>query len=741
MGVTELTGEVLDEKYRIERELGKGGMGAVYLATHLGTDRPVAVKVITPQFMMNDEFVERFRREAKAAGRLTHPNVVNVTDFGFARVEGERIAYLVMEYLDGCTLADVLAEESQLPIEWVLDIIEQTCSAVDEAHQQGIIHRDLKPDNIWLEPNRRGGYTVKVLDFGLAKLGEIPVNASSGTPSPTSSNPSRISRGSTTVATDQRNTQFAEAKTHAPASDMSETATRLQPAPIGEDATRIFAEPPEPDASKANEAVTQILPSESSLSEAATQVQPAPLSDEAQTRVLDHTTAENLPRQTAPAGGLTRVGSILGTPLYMSPEQCRSESLDWRTDIYSIGVIAYQMLAGSPPFTGTAPEVMRLHIEATPPPLREKRRKIPKRMARLVMTALAKNPAERPATAAGFASALRANAEGAGVLLRRAFALYAEHFPKFFRATFLMYLPLIALHVALLISGVMNSNAGGVQPPDTSVSITAAPGTTGGKVRFSSTSGSAIEIILSILTFFVNFFVNAVIAGVTIRLVTQLFLAPLRPLELRIAYAAVRKRLKALLITFAISSIRAFLGLLLLIPGIIMFINYSLAAPVVMMEGLKGRAALKRSKALVKRSRFTVMIILFFQWAIPICLSGGVAAVLGAGLKIAKVSNAPMLTGRITSIIAVTLNAVIVPFIATMTALLYLKTRQIGGETLKEALSQFEEEDVPRTKWQMRMRERVHTTASRPSSGQASVQASVQRSAEGSATNSLRTPN
>src|SRR5689334_13179822 len=177
MGLTELTGEVLDEKYRIERELGKGGMGAVYLATHLGTGRPVAVKVITPQFMMNDEFVERFRREAKAAGRLHHPNVVNVTDFGFARIDGQRIAYLVMEYLDGCTLADILAEESQLPIEWVADIIEQTCSAVDEAHQHGVVHRDLKPDNIWLEPNRRGGYTVKVLDFGLAKLGEVQVGA------------------------------------------------------------------------------------------------------------------------------------------------------------------------------------------------------------------------------------------------------------------------------------------------------------------------------------------------------------------------------------------------------------------------------------------------------------------------------------------------------------------------------------------------------------------------------------
>src|SRR5580704_3493091 len=98
-----LIGLVVDNKYKVEKQLGRGGMGAVYLATHLGTDRPVALKVIVPQFNAKDEFVERFRREAKAAGRLRHPNVVDVTDFGFATVGNDRVAYLVMEYLDGCT--------------------------------------------------------------------------------------------------------------------------------------------------------------------------------------------------------------------------------------------------------------------------------------------------------------------------------------------------------------------------------------------------------------------------------------------------------------------------------------------------------------------------------------------------------------------------------------------------------------------------------------------------------------
>src|SRR3954447_9427149 len=104
-------GEILDDKYRLERLLGKGGMGGVYLATHLGTERYVALKLIAPQFMRNEEFVERFKREARAAGRVRPPTVVDVTGFGFAAVDHGRVAYLVMEYLEGCTLGDVLAEE------------------------------------------------------------------------------------------------------------------------------------------------------------------------------------------------------------------------------------------------------------------------------------------------------------------------------------------------------------------------------------------------------------------------------------------------------------------------------------------------------------------------------------------------------------------------------------------------------------------------------------------------------
>ncbi|HSE37882.1 MAG TPA: serine/threonine-protein kinase, partial [Blastocatellia bacterium] len=669
--------------------------------THLGTGRPVAVKVITPQFMMNDEFVERFRREAKAAGRLHHPNVVNVTDFGFAGVQGARIAYLVMEYLDGCTLAEVLAEESQLPIDWVVDIIEQTSSAVDEAHQQGIIHRDLKPDNIWLEPNRRGGYTVKVLDFGLAKLGDVQVDGPADfTRIQTSSTAdTREASGNSATLTDKaRTTGIIGAKTFAQAAEQSEATTLIHAPSLEESSTLILAEASKANEGAESEAPTQILAVRSS--EAAAQAQAVRESEDERTQILDHTTAQNQHRETVPADGLTRVGSILGTPIYMSPEQCRSEPLDARSDIYSLGVIAYQMLAGEPPFTGQAAELMRLHVEAPPPPLREKRRKIPKRMAAIVMSALAKRPADRPASAAGFASAIRATSEGTGALLRRASALYIEHFPKFFRVTLLMYLPLIILHSALLISTAMSPEV-----------ITAEATAGQGGVKFSVSPTGAVELVLSILMFFANFFINAVIVGVTIRLVTQLFLSPLRPLQLRTGYRAVKKRLKPLLTTIAYASIRWALGLLLLIPGVIMFIYYSLAAPVVMMEGLKGRAALKRSKALVKRCWRSVIAILFIQWAIPAMAASLVAVPVAFVFKASKVPHAPALTGRITSIIVVMLNAIIVPLIATLTALLYLKARQIGGETLKEVLSQFEEEDTPRTKWQLRMRERLQTTS------------------------------
>jgi serine/threonine protein kinase len=674
MALAHLIGQVLDDKYRIDKQLGKGGMGAVFLATHVGTERPVALKVIAPQFMRNDEFVERFRREAKAAGRLRHPNVVDVTDFGFSRVGQERIAYLVMEYLDGCTLAEVLAEESRLPLGWVADILEQVCSAVDEAHNQGIIHRDLKPDNIWLEPNRRGGYTVKVLDFGLAKLADptLPAIAAQSDALPAGS----ISPGAAPSSL---------TRSAGPAG--SDTVKHMWQSTIAEnEETRLMDQPAAEQSRDTRPIERATVSDDPELYEAATRLQPVAVAEEEQTRLLDDKTkGDSRETPASTSEGLTRVGSILGTPIYMSPEQCRGEALDARSDIYSLGVIAYKMLAGEPPFSGEMSTVIRLHLEEPPPPIRDKNPRVPKRVADLVMRALSKDPSERPQTAAGFASALRANSDGTGALLRRAFSLYIENFPKFVGISLLVQLPTIALYVLQIVNDILKMR--------------------GAMSQFAT---SVAAILLGLCSLVINYLSASIISGLTIRMVTQLYLAPLRPIQLRPAFAALRKRLKWLVLTGILGAIFSFLGLLLLIiPGVIIFINNSLYAPVVMMENLKGRAALKRSKMLVKRSRLTVVMTLLIQWAIPLIASSLTAVAIAFFLKAIKAQSAPELTGRITGMMTVLLNVFFIPLISTLTALLYLKTRQVGGETLREVLSLFEEDDAPRTRWQQRMRDVV----------------------------------
>src|SRR5262245_50735186 len=166
VGTDGMSGQLLDGKYEIEELCGRGGMGAVYRATHVGTGRRVAVKVIAPEMAGNGEFIERFRREAKTIGLLRHPNIVDVTDFGVTGAGAQTVAYLVMEYLEGQTLAERLKNPRQSPIDligncsiieieyermkdrWLIPINEaiailsQTCEAMDEAHRMGILHRD-----------------------------------------------------------------------------------------------------------------------------------------------------------------------------------------------------------------------------------------------------------------------------------------------------------------------------------------------------------------------------------------------------------------------------------------------------------------------------------------------------------------------------------------------------------------------------------------------------------------------
>jgi serine/threonine protein kinase len=677
-GLERYLGQILDGKYRMEKLLGKGGMGAVYLAIHLGTDRPVALKIIAPEFMRNDEFVERFKREARAAGRLRHPNVVDVTDFGFAQHGSERVAYLVMEYLDGCTLAAVLAEETRLPLDWVADILEQVCSAVDEAHQQGIVHRDLKPDNIWLEPNRRGGYTVKVLDFGVAKLAEESVATRLPALSARESSASAASTGLS-----------AQRATHQLRPETSEAATLLDAAHSGEEAqTRIFdsagvaqeTSEPEKASEPASEAATQMLGPTGGSGEDGTLL----IDRETQRESLAHSTD-------ASADGLTRIGSLLGTPLYMSPEQCRGEQLDARSDIYSLGVIAFQMLAGEVPFSGNLTTVMRMHKEEPPPPLREKNAKMPKKVERLLNSALAKDPAERPASAAAFASAMRAHTDGIGSLVRHSFALYSEHFPTFLKISLLAHAPLILLEILL----VLNDFA-----------LTKRVGPRGALI--------ATTVILGLLTFVVNFLAHSVIVGMTVLIVMQLIIAPLRPVKAREALAVLKAKWRPFLSTSIRVSVRILLGftlgvVLLCIPGLVMMIRYTLYVPVVLIEGLEKKAALKRARELMRRSRLTVIIVVLLQLSLPFIVSAIVGRFAVASVR-DKNSFAPKVYIRLGAL----LNIFIIPLISIMGALLYMKMRQIGGEPLNDILKYLETGDRPRSKWQQRMRERLSLN-SRPS--------------------------
>jgi serine/threonine protein kinase len=670
-GLERYIGEVLDAKYRIEKLLGQGGMGAVYLATHLGTERPVALKIIAPEFMRNDEFIERFKREAKAAGRLRHPNVVDVTDFGFAHRGDERLAYLVMEYLDGCTLADVLAEESRLPLDWVVDILEQVCSAVDEAHQQGIVHRDLKPDNIWLEPNRRGGYTIKVLDFGVAKLagerGELvppfPLETNTQT-SPT--------RQATSPASLQPSSQMNETLASENPQVASPTVSSLTDT---EASTLIF------NHSEAAESVEQRAPLSA---EAPTQLlQPVAAKDYEKTLLLERETQDKSPAtSTASQDVLTQIGSLLGTPLYMSPEQCRGEPLDASSDIYSLGVITFQMLAGETPFSGDMHTVMRLHQEAPAPSLREKNPKVPKKVGLLVESALAKNPAERPLRAAAFASALRANSEGVGSLLRRSFALYSEYFPKFLRLSLLAHIPVVLMTALLVSFDVAEARDWFPQPVEI-----------------------IFQILFGFLAVVVNFLTNSVIVGITVLIVTQLILAPLRPVEIRPAFAIMKKRWRAFFSTSIRVGWRLLVGfILLIVPGIVMMIRYVLYAPTVLLEGLEKKAALKRARELVSRSRRTVVVVVFLQLSIPLIISSIAATLASIGVEDTS-ARAAKIYGRFLSLLSI----FIAPLLSIMVALLYMKLRHMGGEPLKDTLDQLEGDVMPRSRWQQRARQRLYS--------------------------------
>jgi len=271
--MTEVAGNTLiDGRYRVLRRIGSGGMADVYCAEDIHLGRQVAIKVLHRRFAQDQEFVERFRREAKSAAGLNHPNVVGVFDRG----EHEGTYYIAMEFLEGQTLKDIVAAEAPLSQERVIDLGLQILQAAGFAHSHGVIHRDFKPHNVIVDHQGH----AKVTDFGIARAG---------------------------------------------ASEMTET------------------------------------------------------------------------------------GSIMGTAQYLSPEQAQGHAVTATSDIYSIGVMLYEMLAGRLPFEGDSAVAVALkHLSEPPAPISQWRPDVHPALEAVVMAALAKDPAQRWQSAEDLAAGLEA---------------------------------------------------------------------------------------------------------------------------------------------------------------------------------------------------------------------------------------------------------------------------------------------------------------------------------------------
>src|SRR5262245_49209935 len=259
-------------RFRIEREIGTGGMGTVYLATHLGLDRPVAVKIIKREFAADQDVAERFLREARTMAKLRHPHAAMIFDAG-TLPDGRH--FIIMEFIEGETLSQALTRQGPFRAERAVKIATEICDVLEEAHRLGIVHRDLKPSNIII--SERG---VCVVDFGVAKV---------------------------------------------LASSTESTATHAS----------------------------------------------------------------------------TGSGQLVGTPRYMSPEQCLGQRVGARSDLYSLGVLLYEMLAGRPPFVDPLQSALLVkQATAPPPPLPKLRSDVQRPLALAVHSLLAKRPDDRPRTAA-----------------------------------------------------------------------------------------------------------------------------------------------------------------------------------------------------------------------------------------------------------------------------------------------------------------------------------------------------
>jgi len=283
------TQKIFNSRYRVDGSLGHGGMANVYVGTDTLLRRRVAIKVLREQYASDDDFVTRFSYEAQSAAKLSHPNIVNVYDFG----REDHSYYIVMELVDGATLADIMRDERVLPEPVAVDYAIQIASGLANAHRQGLLHRDVKPANILVTKDD----VVKLSDFGIARA------------------------------------------------------------------------------------------------------------------VSEHTL------------GVTQPGMVMGSVAYISPEQAQGHEIDERSDLYAVGVVLYQMLTGSLPFTGETPVAVALkHVSADPPAIDPATSNVSPAVASIVARLLRKDPQERFSSATELASALREARERPNVAQAAAFA-------------------------------------------------------------------------------------------------------------------------------------------------------------------------------------------------------------------------------------------------------------------------------------------------------------------------------
>jgi hypothetical protein len=307
------------------------------------------------------------------------------------------------------------------------------------------------------------------------------------------------------------------------------------------------------------------------------------------------------------------------------------------------------------------------------------------------MSALSKNPVERPQTAFAFASSFRGQSEGIGALYRRAFSLYSEYFPKFAKLSLIAHLPVIV--TTILLTGLMIAD------------------------KYWHPSSLAQKIVFVVLAVIIGLshvvaymIAGAVISGVTAVIITQLSAAPLRPVKLRVAFAVLRQRWRPFVKTMLLVTLRIFLAsCLLFIPGIIAWIRYFLYAPVVLIEGLEKKAAMKRARQLASRSWRMMILAAILQVVIPMTISLLVGRIrIGMDLKPHSLSH--QIYQQVLSLV----NIFVVPLLSIVPALLYIKMRQLGGEQLTTELVQIEGGEETQSAWQQRMRTRLslHTPTS-----------------------------